>query len=89
MWSYVLLPTVSHAKNPPGFPPACFSKGMDSIADFADLLLPFVKIRHGIKTNNPLCQTGVFKEGIEFRENWRLNSFSGGFENFSNFCAKN
>lgn len=84
MWSCVLLPTVSHAKSPPGFPPACFSKGlykdMDSTADFADLLLPFVKIQHGIKTNNPVCQTGVFKEVIEFRENWRLNSFSGGYE---------
>lgn len=54
---------------------------MDSIADFPDLLLPFVKIRHGIKTNNPVCQTGLFKEVIEFRENWRLDSFSGGYEN--------
>lgn len=81
----MLLPIISHAKSPPGFPPGCLSKGlykgMDSIADFPDLLLPFVKIRHGIKTNNPVCQTGLFKEVIEFRENWRLDSFSGGYEN--------
>lgn len=61
---------------------------MDSIADFADLLLPFVKIWHGIKTNNSVCQTGVSKEVIEFRENWRLNSFSGGYENQSFLCKE-
>lgn len=83
---------VSHAKSPPGLVSASFSKrlheGMDSFADFADLLLPFVKIRHTIKNNNRVFQTGVFKELSEFKEDWKLNSFPGDFQ-ISNFYAKN
>ena len=88
----MLFKGVSHAKSPLGLASACFSKwlyeGMDSFADFADLLVPFVKIPGTIKTNSLVSQTGVFKEVIEFKEDCRLNSFSGGFEN-QYFYTKN
>lgn len=67
VWSCVLFKRVSHAKSPPGLASACSSKqlyeGKDSFADFADLLLPFVKIHHTIKNNN--LSDWSFQRGLE------------------------